>query len=87
MTLGHEHDFRHAELAVRKVPEDMHGHGRAATRETMHLAGVAQFLAGGGGGRGLLELAKARAGVGKTPGRQFDAEAVERLPHFLLLNV
>src|ERR1022692_3081436 len=41
----------------------------------------------GGGGRGLLELAKTGAGVGKAPGRQFDAEAIERLPDLLFHGV
>jgi hypothetical protein len=53
----------------------------------MHLPCVAQFLGSGGGGRGLLKLAKTGAGVGKTPGRQFDTEAVERVPDLLFHGV
>ena len=44
----------------------------------MHLAGVAEFFFEGGRGGGLQKFAEAGAGVGESPGRNLDVEAVER---------
>src|SRR5260370_41296985 len=68
VSFGHAHDFRHAEFAVRKVPEYVYRVSGAAALEAMHLAGIAQLLLGGGTGGGLLELAKTGAGIGEAPG-------------------
>ena len=43
----------------------------------MHLAGIAELLFDRGGGGRLQEFAEARAGVGESPGGQFDVELVE----------
>jgi len=46
----------------------------------MHLGGIAEFFFNRAGGSELDELAKACAGVGKAPGRQFYPEIVGALP-------
>jgi hypothetical protein len=49
----------------------------------MNLAGVAELFFNGGGCGELQELPKARAGIRKTPGRQLDAEPIERFANKL----
>ena len=43
------------------------------------LAGVGELFFEAGGGGGLEKLAEARAGVGESPGGDFDAKVVQRL--------
>jgi hypothetical protein len=51
----------------------------------VNLSSVAELLRDGAGGGGLLELAEARAGVGKSPTGQLDLKPVEcRVDKFAL---
>ncbi len=57
--------------------------GRHA-RQPVHLGRVGKFLFNGGRRRSLHKLAKARAGVGKSPRRNLDLERIQRLECKLL---
>ena len=65
--------------AVGQVPQNVQRDGGADAGPAMHLAGVAELLFDGGGRRRLKEFSEAGAGVGESPGRQFDTKNVERL--------
>ena len=47
----------------------------------MNLRGIAELFFDGRCGRSLDELSEAGAGIGESPGRQFNIEFVERLPN------
>src|ERR1017187_411061 len=47
----------------------------------MNLCGIAELFFDGCCGRSLNELSEAGAGIGESPGRQFNIEIVERLPY------
>src|ERR1022692_528112 len=51
----------------------------------MNVSGVAEFFFRGRGRGRLRELAETRAGVGKAPGGQLDAERVQRFENVFVL--
>jgi len=61
------------------------GYGWTHAREQVHLARIAEFFFRRGGSGGLNEFSKSCAGVGETPGRQLDAEGLERVKNLLSL--
>src|SRR5580704_12975803 len=63
----------------------MQSHGGADSGEQMDLAGVAELFFGRGGSCRLDKFAEARAGIGKAPGRQLDAERLQRIENLLTL--
>lgn len=71
-------DFR---SVVVEVPEDVEREGGADAGDAIHLGRVAEFFFNRGGGGGLMEFAETGAGIGETPGGEFDAEAVERMEY------
>ncbi len=84
--LSQSQDLGDAGQSVREVPQHVDRHGRAAARELVNLAGIAQLLLDAGGGRGLYELAESGSGVGKSPGGYLHLERVQLLEeNFFLL--
>ena len=58
--------------------KNVQGDGGAGTGQLVDLTGVGEAFVNSGGGGTLYKLAEARAGIRKSPGRKFDAEAVQR---------
>src|SRR5579863_2471542 len=69
--------------AVRAVPQNVQSNGRTDSGQPVHQARVTEFLFRSCRGGWLDELSEASAGVGKTPGRQFNTEPVERSKDFV----
>src|SRR5277367_5446312 len=63
--------------SFRKIPLDMQSQSRSDTGERVCLGGVSELLLKRSGRSGLQELAKTGSGVGKTPRRNFDLQAVQ----------
>src|SRR5882724_7448979 len=72
--------------ALRAVPQNVQSYGRANSGEQVHLAGVAEFFLGSSGRGGLNKLSKSCSGIGEAPGRQLDAEGLERVKNLLGLT-
>ena len=71
--------FGHVVHAVGQIPKHMQRHCGRGAGQAIHFGGVRKFLFDRGCRRGLHKLAEARTGVGESPGRDFDMEAVQRL--------
>src|SRR5207244_12101494 len=78
VSIGERRDARGARDPVRKIPEHVQRERGACAGEPVHFARVAEFLLDRRRGRRLQKLSEPRARVGKAPGRQLDAERVER---------
>src|ERR1700728_1232352 len=63
----------------------MQSHGGADSGEQMDLAGVAELFFGRGGSCRLDKFAEARSRIREAPGRQFDAERLQRIENPLSL--
>jgi hypothetical protein len=67
----HLRNIRHA---VGQIPKNVQRQRRRRAGEPVHLGRVGELLLDGGSGGGLHKLAKARAGVGESPGGNLDLE-------------
>ena len=67
-------DGRNVCHAVGQIPEHVEGERGSNAGEPVDLGGVGKFFLDGGSGGGLHKLAKARAGVGESPGGNLDLE-------------
>ena len=72
-------DFGHVAEAVGQIPEHVQGHRGRDAGEAVDLGRVGEFFFDGGSGGGLHKLAKARAGVGESPGGNLDLERIQGL--------
>ena len=73
--------------SLREVPQHVHGHARAATREAVNLRGIRKLLFKRGRSSRLKELAEARARVGLPPGRRLYLETVETFGQGLFVRM
>ena len=65
--------------AVRQIPQYVESEGGGHAGKAVYLGCVGELFLDGGGGGCLDELAKARTGVGESPGGNLDLERVQRL--------
>ena len=75
-------DVRDAMRTVFEIPEHVERDGGTDAGERMHLAGVAEFFFYGGSSSGLQKFAEACAGIGKSPGGNFNAKTFQRIEDF-----
>src|SRR6185369_2788626 len=74
---------RYVLLSGRQVPQYVQGHGGTGTCQRVHLRGIGKLLLNRRRRAALHELPKPGPGVGKSPRRHFNPEAVERAPDSL----
>ena len=77
--LGQRLGLRNALNTIRKIPQNMDRHRGTAPCEGMDLAGITELLIDRAGRSRLNEFPKARPGIGKSPGRNFNAQGIQRL--------
>ena len=76
---GERGNVRDTAQTIFKIPKNVERDGWTDAGERVDLSSIAKFLFDGGGGGRLEKLAEACAGVGESPGRNFDAKTLERI--------
>src|ERR1039458_6597670 len=68
---------------TRQVPGNVQRQSWRASGECVHLRGIGEFLLDCGRCLGLQKFAEPSAGIGKTPGGQFNAQRIESVADLL----
>src|SRR5262245_51961932 len=69
--------MRHVAHTLGKIPKDMQCDCGTDTCPSMHLAGIAELFFRASRRGGLEKFSETRAGIGKTPRRQFDMKGIK----------